>query len=74
MKKLYMPFGKGARACIGQAMALLELRLITVTLIKQYVVTVNKDMNLVNMDFIDHFSMIPKGETCLLDFTPVNEV
>jgi cytochrome P450 len=71
MKKLYMPFSKGARACIGQAMALLELRLTTATLIKRYVVMVNKDLNLVDMDFGDHFVMIPKGEACLLDFTPV---
>jgi cytochrome P450 len=74
MKRLYMPFSKGGRACIGQAMALLELRLTTATLIKRYVVTVNKDLNLADMDFVDHFEMIPKGEACLLDFMPVNEV
>ncbi len=73
MKKVYLPFSKGARACIGQAMALLGLRVATATLIKRYVVTVNKDMKLADIDFVDHFAMIPKGP-CLLDFTPVDEV
>jgi cytochrome P450 len=73
MRRLYHPFSRGARACIGQAMGLLELRLTTAALMRRYAVTVNKDMKLADMDFIDHFLMIPKGKDCLLDFTPIDE-
>ena len=74
MKKRYMPFSKGPRGCIGQALALLEVRLTIATLIKRYVVTLNKAAKSADMDFVDHFAMIPKGKDCLLDFTPVDEV
>ncbi|KAF1813184.1 pisatin demethylase [Eremomyces bilateralis CBS 781.70] len=72
MRKLYMPFSKGMRNCIGQPMALLTLRLTVASLIKRYVVTLNETMKPENMEWTDHFLVIPNGG-CFLDFTPVNE-
>lgn len=72
MKKLYMPFSKGVRNCIGQPMALMAMRLTIVSLVKRYVVTVNEKTKPEDMDWVDHFVVIPNGG-CYLDFTPVDE-
>lgn len=71
MKNLWMPFSKGPRNCIGQAMALFELRMLTATLVKRYNISVDDTMGGDDMEVTDHFLIIPKGQKCLLKFTPV---
>ncbi|EON67623.1 hypothetical protein W97_06766 [Coniosporium apollinis CBS 100218] len=74
MKQLYMPFTKGPRTCIGQAMGLLELRVMLATLVSRYNVRLSKDIGAHDMEVTDHFLLIPKGEKCLLDFFPVLKI
>ncbi|KAK2764961.1 hypothetical protein FQN54_008660 [Arachnomyces sp. PD_36] len=71
MKKLWMPFSKGPRNCIGQAMALFEMKILTATLVKRYNITVDDAMSAHDMEIMDHFLIIPKGQECLLKFTPI---
>jgi len=70
MKKLYMPFSKGMYKCVGQAMAMVSLRIIVATLVLKYEVKLAKDAKLADMDWDDHFLLIPK-RGCFLDLTPV---
>ncbi|EEH35671.2 hypothetical protein PAAG_06718 [Paracoccidioides lutzii Pb01] len=71
MKKLWMPFSKGPRNCMGQAMGLFEMKILVATLIKQFNVSVDDAMSYDGMDVMDYFVLIPKGGKCLLKFTPV---
>jgi cytochrome P450 len=69
MKELFMPFSKGTRNCIGQPMALFDLRLIAAAIARKYSVTVDGSMKEGDMDITDHFVLIPKGEKCFLRWT-----
>jgi cytochrome P450 len=70
MKKLYMPFTKGMYKCIGQAMAMRIMRVTVATLVLRYDIKLAEDATLADMDWDDHFSVIPR-RGCFLDFTPV---
>lgn len=73
MKKLFMPFTKGTRQCLGQSMAMFEMRIIIATLIKNYVMTINEKTKPEDMDFVDYFLMIPKGEHIWLNLVSVEK-
>lgn len=72
MKKLYMPFTKGARTCLGQSLALLELRITIATIVLKYDIRINEATTEQGLEMTDHFLLIPKGR-CLLDFTPMSK-
>jgi cytochrome P450 len=63
-----MPFSKGTRACIGKGLAMMELKLVVATVMKQYDVSIAPDMKDDDMDMVDHFLIIPKGGKCNLLF------
>ncbi|PGH35069.1 hypothetical protein GX50_02100 [[Emmonsia] crescens] len=71
MKKLWMPFSKGPRNCIGQTMGLFEMKILIATLVKRFNISLDDTMRDDAMDITDHFLLIPKGDKCLLRFTPV---
>jgi len=54
-KVLYMPFSSGARACLGKNLAMMELKLITSTLVKKFDVHVAADTTEDSMSILDHF-------------------
>ncbi|KEF60630.1 uncharacterized protein A1O9_02191 [Exophiala aquamarina CBS 119918] len=68
-KALYMPFSSGTRACLGKNLAMMELKLITSTLIKQFDVSLAPDTTEGSMFVLDHFLAIPKSGKCNLIFT-----
>jgi len=68
MKDLFMPFSKGTRNCIGQAMAVMVLKLTTVALVKEFKVRKADGMSGEDMEMKDHFLAFPKGKRCLLVF------
>jgi cytochrome P450 len=70
MKKLYMPFSRGMYRCVGQAMALLSLRIIVATLVLKYDFKLAENAKITDMDWDDHFLIIPKGK-CNLIITPL---
>ncbi|KLJ09232.1 hypothetical protein EMPG_15340 [Blastomyces silverae] len=71
MKKFWMPFSKGPRNCMGRTMGLFEMRILIATLVRRFNISVDDAMAADAMDITDHFLLIPKGEKCLLRFTPV---
>jgi cytochrome P450 len=70
MKALFMPFSKGTRACLGIHLAMMELKLTTAALIRDYVVAIAENMKKSDMDMKDHFLVLPAGGKCDLVFTP----
>jgi cytochrome P450 len=71
MKELFMPFSKGSRACLGKSLALMELKLITATLVRDFAVSLAPSCTEECMIMTDHFLVIPKGGRCELIFAPV---
>lgn len=66
-----MPFLKGEFKCIGQNMALFEIKILTATLIKKYHIVTPDCMTPDVIDFTDHFIAVPKCEKCMIQFTPI---
>ncbi|RDL40157.1 uncharacterized protein BP5553_00136 [Venustampulla echinocandica] len=67
MKEAYMPFAIGARGCIGQNLAQIELALsITAFLRKCPNARVASSMTDFDMEIEDNFVMSPKGHKCMV--------
>ena len=73
-KTLYMPFSSGTRACLGKNLAMMELKLITATLIRQFDVNLTPDTTDESMAMKDYFVAVPKSGKCDLIFTKAREV
>ncbi|EON65750.1 hypothetical protein W97_04989 [Coniosporium apollinis CBS 100218] len=73
MKELMLAFGKGTRNCLGQTMALMEMKLTTAALIKRFSVRLASPRTVDDMEMTDHFTLIPRGKKCLLVFERVEE-
>jgi cytochrome P450 len=69
MKDLFMPFGKGQSECIAKGMALMDVKLIAATLLKQYAITISNEMRADDMHTIDHIGRVPKGGRVMLCFS-----
>jgi cytochrome P450 len=68
MKDLNMPFSKGTRACLGRALAMMELRQVTAAILQKYRVSAAPGTTADSMEMRDHFLVIPKAERCDLIF------
>ena len=68
MKDLYMPFGKGSRACLGRTMGLMELKLVVAMVLSKFTVVVPKEAEAQDMTMEDHFLAQPRGKACVLAF------
>ncbi|KAF4211746.1 hypothetical protein CNMCM8980_001818 [Aspergillus fumigatiaffinis] len=70
MEDAFMPFGGGARTCIGMHLAKAELRLATAHFFRKFpkaVISVKEGMGVDDMDQIAYFLMSPKGKRCLVE-------
>lgn len=68
MKELMMPFSKGSRACVGKNLAMMELKLITARLIRQFRCRPAPATTEKSMATKDHFLLMPVGGKCELIF------
>ncbi|KAF4618992.1 hypothetical protein G7Y89_g14855 [Cudoniella acicularis] len=67
MKDSYMPFGIGARVCIGQQLAQMELALSAAMLFREFHnVRIAPSMTEQDMIVEDHFAMSPKGHNFMV--------
>lgn len=67
-KILFMPFSSGPRACLGKSLAMIELSLITATLVRSFQVKPSPATTADSMSMKDHFLVLPKGGACDLVF------
>ncbi|KAL1953223.1 hypothetical protein VTO42DRAFT_3365 [Malbranchea cinnamomea] len=71
MKARLVPFSKGQFNCIGQPMALFEMKILIATLVKKYHITTPDFMTPKVVDFEDYILAVPKCKKCLIRFTPI---
>ena len=69
MRDQMMVFGKGARACLGQRMATMEVKCATAALIKRYTVAVGSETTDADMEINDYMVPVPKGHKCEMKLT-----
>ncbi|KAI9813028.1 MAG: hypothetical protein M1832_006419 [Thelocarpon impressellum] len=68
MRQLILVWGKGKRACLGKTMAMMELRIATAAIVRQFNVSLASPKTNEDMEMTDHFVLIPKGQKCMLVF------
>jgi cytochrome P450 len=73
MREHFMPFSKSTRACLGRNLALIELRLLTLALIRRFDVKAATETSSDSMEMRDHFLMAPKAGKCDLMFEMLGE-
>jgi cytochrome P450 len=71
MKEMFMPFSKGPRACLGKGMALMELKLVSAALLRDWEVRLGEGCTEQGMVMVDHFLIVPKAGKCELIFNAV---
>ncbi|RFU23899.1 hypothetical protein B7463_g12441, partial [Scytalidium lignicola] len=61
MKRLFMPFSKGTRDCLGKNLALMELKIFVAALVKEYAISLSPTMPADGMGMTDRFLLVPKA-------------
>ncbi|KAB5585128.1 cytochrome P450 [Coniochaeta sp. 2T2.1] len=68
MREMILVWGKGTRACLGQYMATMEIKILLARMMDRFsvekVATTDGEM-----EMTDHFTLIPKGLKCTLVFS-----
>ncbi len=68
-REMFFAWGKGSRACLGQMMATMELKILIARVIERFSVQVQGASTHADMEMTDHFTLIPKGKKCELIFS-----
>jgi cytochrome P450 len=71
MNDLFKPFLKGTRACLGKNLALMDLKQVVATAIKEYRIALGDIMKPSNMNMMGHFLAVPRSGKCDLVFTKI---
>lgn len=71
MKDTFINFSKGSRACLGQYVALMELKLVIASLVRGWSVIVASETTEAVMRQQDYFLAFPKERVCWLRFEKV---
>jgi cytochrome P450 len=68
-REMMLAWGKGTRACIGQHMATIEVKVLLSRLAYQFEFKLEGEQTHDDMVMTDHFTLIPKGKRCGLIFS-----
>lgn len=68
MREMMLVWGKGARICLGQHMATMELKIFLARMVDSFKVEMVPQTH-GEMEMTDHFTLIPKGQRCTLVFS-----
>jgi cytochrome P450 len=66
MREQMTVFGKGARACLGRKIAMMEIKCATAALARRYTVEIGSVTTDDDMEMMDFSVLIPKGKKCVL--------
>jgi cytochrome P450 len=69
VRDMMLVWGKGSRICLGQHMAVMELKILLARIIDTFDVRLRGYQTHAEMEMTDHFTLIPKGKKCGLVFT-----
>ncbi|KEF58613.1 uncharacterized protein A1O9_06539 [Exophiala aquamarina CBS 119918] len=69
MREQMLLFGKGARSCLGRRIAIMEIKCALTAVSRRYKVDIGSETTDDDMQMIDHFVLIPKGQRCVLKIT-----
>ncbi|KAH6697163.1 cytochrome P450 [Plectosphaerella plurivora] len=69
-RDMSLSWGKGTRSCLGQHMAVMELKIMLARVVDDFEVTLESLKTHDDMKTTDHFTLIPKGGRCGLVFSP----
>jgi hypothetical protein len=64
-------FGKGARACVGRKLAMMEIKCATAAIVRRYNVKIGSSTTDDDMEMTDHTVLIPKGQKCILQLAKI---
>lgn len=68
MRDMILVWGKGQRACMGKLIAMMELKVTAAALMKRFVVELESEATVDDMEMRDHFVLMAKGGKCMLRF------
>ncbi|KAK5657494.1 hypothetical protein OQA88_3066 [Cercophora sp. LCS_1] len=71
VQEMMLAWGKGSRACIGQYMATMEIKIVLARIIDRFEAKLEGESTHDDMEMTDHFSLVPKGHRCGLIFSEV---
>lgn len=69
MREQMLLFGKGARSCLGRRLATMEIKCALAAVGRRYKVEIGSSTTDRDMEMIDHFVLIPRGQKCVLRLT-----
>ncbi|ORY79081.1 cytochrome P450, partial [Protomyces lactucae-debilis] len=69
MCRHFWPFSSGSRVCIGQHLAMLELKVLVSAMIKQVDMTLAGTCDMAQEERVSSFAMLPRGKKLNMQFT-----
>jgi cytochrome P450 len=69
MREQMFLFGKGIRSCLGRRLATMEIKCALAAIVRRYKIEIGSSTTDRDMEMIDHFVLIPKGQKCVLRLT-----
>ena len=69
MRDMMLVWGKGTRVCLGQHMAMMEIKILLARMVDRFGVELAGPKTHEEMEMTDHFTLIPKGKRCSLVFS-----
>jgi cytochrome P450 len=68
-REMMLVWGKGTRACLGQHMATMEIKILLARIVDRFDAKLAGEKTHDEMEMTDHFTLIPKGKRCGLIFS-----
>jgi cytochrome P450 len=72
MRDMILVWGKGQRACMGRPIAIMELKIATASIMRDFSVQLGSSSTDIDMEMTDHFVLMAKGGKCILSFNNVD--
>ena len=71
MRSQMLLFGRGARACLGRTLAIMEIKCVVAAVMQRFQVEIGSPTTDQDMEMTDHFVLIAKGQRCVLQLNRI---